>query len=315
MTPKQKQWDSLGISINESFTKEEILSKSKADYIVVLNPVQVYDKNLEAFVSVPDRYVTGRINPETDFLDNWEVVKGRYEILPNSLIVDKALAIVEKSSSATSLHNCGVLDDGRKFYVSIKTSGHSLQVGEVFEYIDSYVVVMTSHDGSMPVCYYNLDVRRKNKSVYRIDSKEHDFVLKKRHTPNAKDRLEEAQEVLHMREEWSSEVVSALQDLQVKITDDKVNLTLNKFWSLNKANTKKKRQHAESVHEKINELFRTDYNKGVFGQTKWALLNALNEYIDFHRNIPDAEAAQHCLEIDNFSHRLKVQLFNFLKEI
>jgi hypothetical protein len=50
MTPKQKQWDSLGISINESWSKDEILFRSKSDYTVVLNPVQVYDKTLEAFV-------------------------------------------------------------------------------------------------------------------------------------------------------------------------------------------------------------------------------------------------------------------------
>ena len=38
------------------------------------------------------------------------------------------------------------------------------------------------------------------------------------------------------------------------------------------------------------------------------------EYIDFHRDVPPIEAAQHSLELDNFSHRLKVNVFNAVRD-
>ncbi len=40
-------------------------------------PVQVEDLRTGDFVTVEDRYVTGRLDPETLDLINWEVVKGR----------------------------------------------------------------------------------------------------------------------------------------------------------------------------------------------------------------------------------------------
>ena len=62
----------------------------------------------------------------------------------------------------------------------------------------------------------------------------------------------------------------------------------------------------------MKELYASSRNSGAYGPTKWALFNAITEYIDFDRNIPEREAAQHALEIDNYSHRLKLEVHKCL---
>jgi hypothetical protein len=95
---KPPTWHKIGQAVNETLSKEDMLKKADADYEVILSPVQVEDLTTGKFVTVEDRYVTGRLDPITLELWNWEVVKGRYQVVPNEVIIDKAIAIVNKSS-------------------------------------------------------------------------------------------------------------------------------------------------------------------------------------------------------------------------
>lgn len=309
-------WRSLSTPINKNST-EEALRLSKSDYNVVLNPIYVWDQFQSKYVEVEDRFCTGR--HITDALadsgmrqENWEVVKDRYVIVPNSDIMERANSIVDAFNGAARLDSCGTLDDGRKFFVAIFTGTLEIIGSGDKDMVDTYVIAMTSHDGSVPVCYYNLDVRRRNNSVYRFTDESADFCIRKRHTPNHADRDSEVTEVLTMRQAWSMSFKATLQKLLSPVSEFQFESVLHSQWNPNTASSKNKREHAENVIDTINSLYRSDYNFGMFGHSKWAAFNAICEYIDFHRDIPGLEAAQHSLEIDNFSHRLKVSLYNQL---
>ena len=180
--------------------------------------------------------------------------------------------------------------------------------------VDNYIVVITSHDGSIPICYYNLDVRAETNSVYRF-SADADFSLRKRHTPNETIDPMDATEALTMRQIWSEKLDLIISEFTSShMSADKMFKVMEKFWSTQGASSAKKRSNAEDVHEKINTIYRKPHNLGRFGETKWAAYNAITEYIDFHRDIPPIEAAQHSLELDNFSHRLKVNVFNAVRD-
>lgn len=309
-------WRSLSTPINSNST-EEALRLSKSDYNVVLNPIYVWDQFQSKYEEVEDRFCTGR--QITDALadsgmrqENWEVVKDRYVIVPNSDIMERANSIVGAFNGAARLDSCGNLDDGRKFFVAIFTGTLEIIGSGDKDMVDTYVIAMTSHDGSVPVCYYNLDVRRRNNSVYRFADESADFCIRKRHTPNHADRDSEVTEVLTMRQAWSTSFKATLQKLLSPVSEFQLESVLHSQWNPNTASSKNKREHAENVIDTINSLYRSDYNFGMFGHSKWAAFNAICEYIDFHRDIPGLEAAQHSLEIDNFSHRLKVSLYNQL---
>ncbi len=309
-------WHKLGYAVTSDLPKERLLREAHADYDVILSPVQVEDVTNGKFVTVEDRFVTGRVDPDTLDLVNWEVVKGRYQVIPNDVILDKAIAIVSSSGNEATLDSVGVLDGGRKFFATIRTTQLNLHPKEtdVPDVVDNYIVVMTSHDGSIPICYYNLDIRRSSSCVYRIapDSALSDFSLRKRHTPHATDRLEEATQVLNMRNQWTKELTTAIEDLSVPLKDYQIHYVLDNKWSFDKANTKKKREYAESVHEMVKDLYMSDRNAGTFGETKWALYNAICEFYDFHRNIDELEGIQQSFELDNFVHREKISVFKSL---
>lgn len=308
-----KSWDSLSTPIDASLTFSEILTYADANYSVELSPVLVHDSIQDNIVTIDKRYVTCRVNPNKSAYDYWEVVKDRYEIVQNADILERASNVVERSGGSAFLHSCGVLDEGRKFFVVISTGGINIEVNGAEDHIDSYVVVMTSHDGSIPICYYNLDVRRLNKVVYRIYSSDYDFSIRKRHTPNESgDSHEEAADALLLRSDWSNVVRSALSAFLTPISTNRFDSVIEKFWSMSSASTEKQRDHAESVRNTIHELYNKSHNSGMFGFSKWAALNAITEYIDFNRNIDPLEAAQHSLEIDNYSHRLKLSVFKEL---
>ena len=90
---------------------------------------------------------------------------------------------------------------------------------------------------------------------------------------------------------------------------------LEQFWSTQTASSAKKRSNAEGVHDEVKRLYRQPHNLGMYGESKWSFYNAVMEYIDFHRDIPELEAVQHSLEVDNFSHRLKVNVFEANRDV
>lgn len=315
---KAPSWHKIGKAVNQTLSKEEMLKKADADYEVILSPVQVEDLRTGKFVTVDDRYVTGRLDPTTLELQNWEVVKGRYQVVPNEVIIDKAIAIVNKSSGDAVLESVGTLDGGRKFFACVRTTQLTLSPDKkTQDIIDNHIVIMTSHDGSIPICYYNLDSRRINSTIYRISSNKDyaSFCLRKRHTPNATDRLEEASEVLMMRDVWTKQIADSIEMLSVELRNYQVNDYLKKIWSLSKANTKKKREYTEFVHDRVKQLYDSQINSGTFGETKWALLNAICEFYDFHRNVDELDAIQQSFEIDNLVHRDKLSAYKILSEV
>jgi hypothetical protein len=314
-TQDKRSWLSLASPIIEGQSTEEVLKNANADYSVFLEPVQVWDKLSNSVVTVPHRFVTCRENPNGLHCDSWEVVKERYEVVQNSDILKRAEDIVSRASDKAKLHSCGVLDNGRKFFVAISFGSISLAVGEPSDsksFIDCFLVVMSSHDGSIPICYYNLDVDRTRNTVYRFSSNTYDFDLRKRHTTNIKGHEVEASEAIELRKGWTAALLDAIKALEKPIGTSLQESTMNVVASLETANTKKKREHAENVHSKIEEIFRKQYNSGKYGESRWSFYNAVIEYIDFYRDIDPLDAAQHTLEIDNYSHRLKVQVFDAL---
>ena len=314
---KPPTWHKIGQAVNQTLSREEMLKKADADYEVILSPVQVEDLTTGKFVTVEDRYVTGRLDPKTLELQNWEVVKGRYQVVSNEVIIDKAIAIVNRSSGDAALESVGTLDGGRKFFACVRTTQLTLSPSKTTQdVIDNYIVIMTSHDGSIPICYYNLDARRINSSIYRFSSSANyaSFSLRKRHTPNATDRLEEASEVLMMRDVWTKELSNGIKTLSVELRNYQVNDYLKKIWSFSNANTKKKREYTEYVHDRVKQLYDSKINSGTFGETKWALFNAICEFYDFHRNVDEHDAIQQSFEIDNLVHRDKLLAYKILAE-
>ena len=62
-THDKKSWLSLASPISDNQSDEEILTNAGAEYSVFLEPVKVWDKLSDSIVTVPNRFVTCRENP------------------------------------------------------------------------------------------------------------------------------------------------------------------------------------------------------------------------------------------------------------
>jgi len=303
-------WSGIATPVSSDWKTTEILSASGGDYEVILSPVQVENLITSKFTTVKDRFVTGRFNPSTGDLLNWEVVKGRYEVIPNSLIVEKSKAIADLEGSF-NLHSAGVFDFGRKFFV-ILSCGTTTFNNDAFSH---YLVVLTSHDGSSPITYYCVDVRNSNSSVFRVTSQDHQNSTKKRHTPNAENGLQEASSAISMRKEWTNEFhksLSLLNSIKMPSTDGGVEKALDTVWPVSEADTTRKMKHRTEVVSYVINSYRSPHNLGIHGHTALSLYSAISEYFDHGRQVDRADSLQQMLELDNFINRKKLMAYNIL---
>lgn len=302
-------WAKLSKQVSSSMPVQEILRTASADYEVVLSPVQVENLTTGRFHTVEDRFVTGRFNYKTGYMDNWEVVKGRYEIIPNSTIVNKALTLA--GVEGLDIDSAGILDNGRKFFVVISCEDQII-AGELFKL---YIIVMTSHDGTSPISYYFTAVRAITRTVYRLDTKAFPFV-KKKHTPNTEEWTAEATEVRDKYSEWLSEFTTTLNRYREEVINDvTIDAALEEMWPIESADTNRKLKHRDEVLDTIKKLYRAEYNRERTGNTKLSLLSAVFDYYDNYRNMDSDSMIQQSLEMDNYSYRQKIKFSTLLKEL
>ena len=302
-------WAKLSKQVTSSMPVQEILRTASADYEVVLSPVQVENLTTGRFHTVEDRFVTGRFNYKTGYMDNWEVVKGRYEIIPNSTIVNKALTLA--GVDGLEVDSAGILDNGRKFFVVIRCEDRIIS-GELFK---MYIVVMTSHDGTSPISYYFTPVRAITRTVYRLDTDASPFV-KKKHTPNTEEWTAEAAEVREKYSEWLSEFTKTLETHREEImSEEKIDTALEAMWPISNADTNRKLRHRDDVIDTVKKLYRAEYNRERTGMSKLSILSAVFDYYDNYRNMDEDSMIQQSLEMDNYSYRQKIKFSALLKEL
>lgn len=307
-------WNPISVSIDDSMSSSDVLSSSRADYDVILSPVQVENLATGKFVTVKDRYVTGRLDISTGNMDNWEVVKGRYEVVPNSEIVNSSIQIVKSSKGLLHLHSSGVLDGGRKFFVVLSSS----RTSHLDTNFDHYLVIMTSHDGTSPITYYCIDVRSDTKSIIRFrETETSTWIMKKRHTPTAEDLNLEYKSILDIRSGWTSEfhsTINIMQGLTFTNNDPRVSSIVDSVWPEKDADTPRKMKYRSDLLSKLNSLYNSNHNSLKYGHTGWSLYNAISELIDFNRQIDIKEASQQAFEIDNFAFRKKMKAYDAIME-
>ena len=275
----------------------------------LLSPVQVENLATGKFLTVPNRFVTGRFDYTTGYMHNWEVVKGRYEIIPNSVIASKALAL--DNGDTVHIDRAGVLDDGRKFYVSLKCPNDTINE----ETYNNHIVVMTSHDGSSPISYSFASVRAITGTTYRLDiSAPH--AVKKKHTPSNESKpeevLSEVKSVLDGFTQWrASHTLKMNEYLSYSMSIHDVDNILQLMWPIDNANTVRKQKHREEVIDTVNKLYRSEYN---LGNNALSLISSIFDYYDNYRNIDADDLAQQALEIDNHTYRQKLKASKIINE-
>lgn len=277
-------WHGLGIAVEGHQTMAEMLKLAKADYKVELRPVYVQQDD-GLYVEIEDRFATTR--QDTDgTIQAFEVMKSRYAVVQNETVLAKALQVVGASQGDAVLETVGVLLDGRQFFATIDLGALVIDPQGISDEIARYLLVQTSHDGSMPITYANTDIRAVCANTCRFGIAKAKSTFKARHTPNVESTLDEAKTVLRLSSEWAEEfarLAETMLSIPVPQGSPHVATVLDALWPEADADTDRKVENRNLVVADIRNRFGNDRNAGAVGWNGWGLYNAFTEHLDHGR--------------------------------
>lgn len=293
-----KPWHLLGTEVEGHQPASVMLEKANADYEVWTEPVFVRDERTGEFVEVDNRFATVRINPHSNVLQPFEVFTGRYTVMQNADVLEKALEIVGASGGDAVIDTLGVMFDGAQFFAAIDLGTLIIDPAGIGDEIGRYIMVKTSHDGSCPVTYAMTDIRAVCNNTCRLAEDTAKAVFRARHTPNAEGRLQEAQRVLGLNVEWARSFKAQAEELltiEIPQGSARFDKVMEALLPSSAADTDRKKANRDEVVTAMKMVYGNNRNAGRVGHNGWGLLTAITEYYDWHRKQPVTVLAQDAL--------------------
>jgi len=284
---REPAWHKLGTVFNEEVSTSQMLELAHLnDWNVRLEEVPMPD----GFVS--DRkynYVT-RTNPfDKSQNDVLGIVGERYRILQNEELFDFGDALLDGGGR---WETAGSIKNGRQVFGSLALERETvLDPSGVSDKINTYLLVNTSHDGSIAiqasvtpvrvVCANTLNLALGS-GVGRNRSVKQSFKI--RHTQTAQGKIQAAREALGLANVYMDEFDKMAQDMiQREITQDKFFEIVTTAYPRPEEDKKGAVSKWQNKIDQIQEIYTGQFNHTIAG-TAWGALNAMTERIDWHRN-------------------------------
>lgn len=308
-------WHNLGVPMQGLQTVEAMLKAAKADYEVALTRVAAIDDDGNLIrnpdgtpVVINDSRATVRVNDDGSFND-LSTVGTRYEVRQNREVAERALAVVGASRGESVIDTCGVMREGRRFFMTIDLGALIIDPLGVNDKIDRYLVVSAGHDGVWPIRYANTDIRAVCKNTVVMGLKSAKRVFTARHTSNVDSTIADAQEVLRISTKWAAEFqAEAERMLRIPVIpgSKSIDTVLNAVFPLEKDATDRQKRNHDEITSTVRSVFVNDRNAGGFGYNGWTLYNAVVEYLDHAREADPADKASASMDENSWVTRSKL---------
>ena len=283
---REPAWHGLGTVFEEEVSTREMLELANLqDWNVRLEEVEMPN----GFNSDRKYNYVVRTNPfdrkQNDVLG---VVGERYRILQNEELFDFGDALLDGGGR---WETAGSIKGGRQVFGSLALDREMI-IDEkgVGDKVTSYLLVNTSHDGSIAiqasvtpvrvVCANTLNValgtgvgrNRTVKQSYKI-----------RHTQTAQGKIQAAREALGLANKYLDEFDKMANEMiQREIDNDTFNAILKTAYPLPEDNKKGAMSKWNTKIELIEDIYNGQTNHMIAG-TAWGALNAMTERIDWYR--------------------------------
>jgi len=283
---REPAWHGLGEVFTEEVSTAEMLKKAKLNnWDVRLEDVEIpnqfsSDKNY-SFVVRDNPFILGN-------KDVLGVVGERYVPLQNEDLFDFADNLLDNGGR---WETAGSIKGGRVVFGALALERETvLDPNGVSDKINTYLLVNTSHDGSIAiqasitpvrvVCANTLNLALGNRG--RNGSVKQSFKI--RHTATASGKVAVAREALGLANAYMDEfdkMASAM--IETEITKAQFDKIVELAYPSPKDDSKKVSltKHANKI-DLINDIYVGDFNNTISG-TAWGALNALTERLDWHR--------------------------------
>jgi phage/plasmid-like protein (TIGR03299 family) len=284
---RQPAWHGLGTVFEEEVTTSEMLELANLhDWNVHLEEVAVPS----GFSSDKTYNYVVRTNPfDRKQKDILGVVGERYRILQNEELFDFGDALLDGGGR---WETAGSIKGGRQVFGSLALERETiLDPSGVSDKVNTYLLVNTSHDGSIAiqasvtpvrvVCANTLNLalgsgvgrHRGVKQSYKI-----------RHTQTAQGKIQAAREALGLANIYMDEFDKLAQEMiQQTITNDKFQDIIRLAYPMPENDKKGAVSKWNTKIELIEDIYTGQFNNTIAG-TAWGALNALTERIDWYRN-------------------------------
>jgi len=278
-------WHNLGIVVNTELTAIEALQTANLDFNVLKLPnVHILPDMTEIISS--NSFFTVRTDVNKILGDK---LGSKYEVMQNAEAFNIVDEILQKGTAR--IETAGAIDEGRKVFICLKID-KDIVVGND-DRIKQYLLISTSHDGSMSITATETPIRVVCNNTLTAALNGAKDAIKIRHTASATDRLREAMRVLNMLDSNAgilADEFNKMQELEISKAE-----LFNYFGSifLNpdeiKALQAGKRPQDIIKTQKANILAKVNYlsTKGIGASetyrngnaTMWTAYNAVTEYI------------------------------------
>ena len=284
-------WHKTGQPMSGFQTVDTMLTAAFADYDVEVVPVYVQAPD-GTYVELESKKATARTNPHTGAYQPLAAVGNRYTPVQNREVLERALAVVGASKGDAVIDTLGVLDEGRRFFSAIDLGTLVIDPMGAADRIGRYLLVYTSHDGTVPITYANTDVRSVCQNTVRMALDTAQSTFKAKHTHGFSIRIEEAQEVLRLSTEWATQFKQAAEDMMaIQMTPGRLDRVIDGAFPEAKAVTDRQIANRLEIVETIKTIYTGPKNAGAVGNNGWAAWNAVVEYLDHHRDGTPEERA------------------------
>jgi phage/plasmid-like protein (TIGR03299 family) len=283
---REPAWHGLGTVFTEEVSTKKMLELANLqNWNVRLEEVEIP----EGFASDKTYNYVVRTNPfDNTQNDVLGVVGERYRILQNEELFDFGDALLDGGGR---WETAGSIKGGRQVFGSLALERETvLDPSGVSDKVNSYLLVNTSHDGSIAiqasvtpvrvVCANTLNLalgtgvgrNRSTKQSYKI-----------RHTQTAQGKIQAAREALGLANAYMDEFDKLAQEMiQQTVSNDKFQDIIRMAYPMPEADKKGAISKWSTKLELIEEIYVGQYNDTIAG-TAWGALNALTERIDWYR--------------------------------
>jgi phage/plasmid-like protein (TIGR03299 family) len=279
-------WHGLGTVFEEEVSTKEMLELANLhDWNVHLEEVET-PKGFNSDKTY--NYVT-RTNPfDRKQKDILGVVGERYRILQNEELFDFGDALLDGGGR---WETAGSIKGGRQVFGSLALERETvLDPTGVSDKVNTYLLVNTSHDGSIAiqasvtpvrvVCANTLNLALGS-GVGRNRGVKQSFKI--RHTQTAQGKIQAAREALGLANVYMDEFDKLAHEMiQQTVSNDKFQDIIRMAYPMPEQNKKGAVSRWSSKLEQIEDIYTGPFNNTIAG-TAWGTLNALTERLDWHR--------------------------------
>ncbi len=269
---------------------DDLLTAAEVKAVVKSFKVAKVPVMTEGGIIIPDKYATIR----EDTGEPLGIVGRSYKVFQEDELVDLSDIIVD--SGEAKYETGGHMFNGRWFFLSMELNHLNISVPGDPSDLMTYLLLMTSHDGTKPASYHITRVRTVCKNTSDLAKKGALSWYKFRHIGNLEGKVAAARQALGIAfkdTETVKELTSALAT--TNIVDAQVRAILDAAWPVTVDDSDEAVEDKVTLADKAYALYEASPNLDGIRGTAWGAYNAVTEYLDHasvYRGGPRSDASE-----------------------